>query len=183
MQQLDIIRMLNQTAARDGALVVSDIGSQTQWLYHSGDRESHFYLTGPMGMASSVALGLALSLPNYPVLAIIGDGALAMNLSSLAALSMASPKNLAIALMDNQHYELTGNIPTPSKDVDWLSIIQGFGGFQRIQQIDLQSALTFSNEMGLSFFQAKLLPSNTNPPPFPLTPTLIKSRFQRYLTR
>jgi sulfopyruvate decarboxylase subunit beta len=65
---------------------VSDIGSQTGWLKAASHDARNLYVSGPMGLATSVALGLAAVRPNEQVLAIAGDGALAMNLTSLATI-------------------------------------------------------------------------------------------------
>jgi hypothetical protein len=66
---------------------VSDIGSQTGWLKAASHDARNLYVSGPMGLATSVALGLAAVRPNEQVLAIAGDGALAMNLTSLATIA------------------------------------------------------------------------------------------------
>ena len=57
---------------------VSDIGSQSGWLKASGHDARNLYVSGPMGLATSIALGLAAVRPDEQVLAIAGDGALAM---------------------------------------------------------------------------------------------------------
>ena len=41
---------------------VSDIGSQTGWLKAAGHDPRNLYVSGPMGLATSVALGLAAAL-------------------------------------------------------------------------------------------------------------------------
>ena len=43
---------------------VSDIGSQTGWLKAAGHDPRNLYVSGPMGLATSVALGLAAVRPN-----------------------------------------------------------------------------------------------------------------------
>ena len=58
MEQKDAIKKLATQARDNGALIVSEIGSQTVWLHDGGDHASHLYLSGPMGMAPSVALGV-----------------------------------------------------------------------------------------------------------------------------
>ena len=81
-----------------------------------------------MGLATSVALGLAAVRPNDQVLAIAGDGALAMNLTSLATIAGAKPKNLSILLVDNRIYEFTASVPTPTRELDWLAVGRAFFG-------------------------------------------------------
>ena len=50
---------------------VSDIGSQTGWLKAAGHDPRNLYVSGPMGLATSVALGLAAVRPTEQVLAIV----------------------------------------------------------------------------------------------------------------
>jgi len=47
-----------------------------------------------LGLCSSIGLGLALSLPKRKVFVFDGDGALWMNLGSLATIALHQPKNL-----------------------------------------------------------------------------------------
>jgi thiamine pyrophosphate-dependent acetolactate synthase large subunit-like protein len=181
MQQVDIICHLATAAHANGAVVVSEIGSQTQWLYSTGDHPSHLYLSGPMGMAPSVALGVALAQPQKPVLAICGDGALAMNLNALATISTMAPKNLTLAVMDNGVYDLTGKVLSPSSGLDYEKLTAGLVGFTHYQRIDLGSNLTFSATGGLTLLHAKVAKSADKAPPFPLQPLHIHSRFREYL--
>ncbi|MBI1363279.1 MAG: hypothetical protein GC134_04790 [Proteobacteria bacterium] len=183
MQQVDIIRHLAEAAHASGALVVSEIGSQTQWLYSTGDHPSHLYLSGPMGMAPSVALGVALAQPNKPVLAICGDGALAMNLNALATISYMAPKNLTLAVMDNGVYDLTGKVPSPSSAIDYAQLSAGFKGFTHYQQIDLGTNLVFSADNGLTLLHAQVEKSTAKAPSFPLQPLHIHARFRDYLSQ
>lgn len=129
MKQADAVKILSDWAERHEALVVADIGSQSLWLKAAGDSDRHLYLSGPMGMASSVALGVAAANPDRAVLAICGDGALAMNLTSLATISNAKPANLTVAVMNNGIYEFTKSLPSPSEGVDWDKIAGSFPGF------------------------------------------------------
>jgi thiamine pyrophosphate-dependent acetolactate synthase large subunit-like protein len=181
MQQVDIIRHLAQAAQANGALVVSEIGSQTQWLHSTGDHPSYLYLSGPMGMAPSVALGVALAQPDKPVLAICGDGALAMNLNALATISYMSPKNLTIAVMDNGIYDLTGKVASPSAGLDYAKLAASLKGVKTYQTIDTDSTIVFSASQGLTLLHAVIEKSADKAPSFPLQPTHIHARFQDFL--
>lgn len=178
MEQLDIIKHMAAAAKRDGALVVSEIGSQTQWLYASGDEPHHLYLTGPMGMGPSVALGVALAQPDKPVLAICGDGALAMNLSALTTASYMAPKNLTIAVIDNGVYDLTGKATSPTRGMNFGNIADVFPGFEHATEIDLNADICFKSDSGLTLWHAKVTPAAQKAPPFPLQPLDIHSRFK-----
>ena len=51
-------------------------------------------LSGCMGKASSLGLGLALARPERKVMVLDGDGSLLMNLGTLVTMANKSPKNL-----------------------------------------------------------------------------------------
>ena len=178
--QLEAIAELATAAHRDDALVVSDIGSQTVWLYASGDHPSHLYLTGPMGMASAVALGVALAHPQRPVLAICGDGALIMNLGSLVTISNARPANLTIAVMDNGTYEYTGELPSPSQSVHWPQLIAGLEGFATVENVAVGSNVAFSAADGPRFIWREVTKVDRERPVFPFTGAEVHKRFREY---
>ena len=51
-----------------------------------------------------------------------------MNLTSLATIAGAKPKNLSILLVDNRVYEFTASVPTPTRELDWLAVGRAFFG-------------------------------------------------------
>ncbi|MEJ2131707.1 MAG: thiamine pyrophosphate-dependent enzyme [Gammaproteobacteria bacterium] len=178
LTQLEAIAQLAEAAHRDGALVVSDIGSQTVWLYASGDHPSHLYLTGPMGMASSVALGVALSHPQRPVLGICGDGALAMNLGTLVTVAGARPANLTLAVMDNGTYEYTGELPSPTRSVAWVELVRSLDGFSGVEP--LGGDIAFAATGGPRFVWCAVTRESRERPVFPLTGAEVHRRFRDY---
>lgn len=91
--------------------VVSSLSCTTIDAWQVEDRARNFYLFGGMGMASSIALGLAHAHPGK-VIGLEGDGALLMNLGSLATISVTAPRNLVVIVWDNGCYESTGRQPT-----------------------------------------------------------------------
>ena len=95
-------------ADRGETLVVSGLGSATWDTAAAGDHDNNFYLWGAMGGAVMVGLGLALAQPGRRVLAITGDGEMLMGLGGLATIAAAGPRNLAIAVIDNERYGETG---------------------------------------------------------------------------
>ena len=178
LEQREVIAQLAALAHRDGALVVSEIGSQSVWLHDSGDDPSHLYLSGPMGMASSVALGVALANPDRSVLGICGDGALAMNATSLITASQAAPANLTLAVMDNGVYEFTGSVVSPSQTVDWTAYISGLKGF--VGCLDFADLDGFAMDEGLRFVHCSVAPNSQKAAPFTLSPPEIHKRFKGY---
>ena len=94
--------------ARDGALVVTGLGSATYDVHAHGDRDDNYYLWGAMGGAALTGLGLAQAQPDKRVMVITGDGEMLMAFGALATISVAGPCNLDIIVLDNQHYGETG---------------------------------------------------------------------------
>jgi thiamine pyrophosphate-dependent acetolactate synthase large subunit-like protein len=98
-------RILNQ---RGDALLVTGLGSSSWDAAAAGDQPANFYLWGAMGGAAMVGLGIALAQPGRRVLVITGDGEMTMGLGSLATIGVTAPGNLAICVIDNEHYGETG---------------------------------------------------------------------------
>jgi thiamine pyrophosphate-dependent acetolactate synthase large subunit-like protein len=95
-------------AARDGALVVTGLGSPSYDVHAAGDVDGNYYLWGAMGGAALTGLGVAQAQPNKRVMVITGDGEQLMAFGALATISVAAPKNLDIIVLDNQHFGETG---------------------------------------------------------------------------
>jgi thiamine pyrophosphate-dependent acetolactate synthase large subunit-like protein len=95
-------------ADRGNMLVVSGLGSPTYDCAAAGDHPLNFYLWGAMGSAVTVGLGLALAQPKRRVLVVTGDGEMLMGLGALATVAVKKPDNLAIVVIDNEHYGETG---------------------------------------------------------------------------
>jgi thiamine pyrophosphate-dependent acetolactate synthase large subunit-like protein len=95
-------------ADRGGLLVVTGLGSPTYDVAAAGDHPLNFYLWAGMGSAAMIGLGLALAHPERRVAVITGDGEALMGLGSLATIGAKGAANLAIVVLDNQHYGETG---------------------------------------------------------------------------
>src|SRR5436305_13913437 len=91
-------------AERQDTLVVTGLGSPTYDCAAVGDHPLNFYLWGAMGSAVTVGLGLALAQPERRVLVLTGDGEMLMGLGALATVAVKRPQNLAVVVIDNEHY-------------------------------------------------------------------------------
>jgi len=118
-------------------LVVTIMGACAQELYDLGHCENFFYLEHAMGLASSIGLGLALSLPHEKIVVMDGDGSVLMNLGTLATLARYRPANLTHIIFDNGSLLSTGGFPshTASGVTDLAAIAKGAG----IENVDLVS--------------------------------------------
>ena len=70
---------------------------------------------GAMGLASSLALGIAIGRPDKRVIVLDGDGSLIMNLGTLVTIAEAAPANLLHFVCENGQYESNGGHPIPGK--------------------------------------------------------------------
>jgi thiamine pyrophosphate-dependent acetolactate synthase large subunit-like protein len=95
-------------ADRRDTLVVTGLGSPTYDCAAAGDHPLNFYLWGAMGSAVTIGLGLALAQPKRRVLVLTGDGEMLMGLGALATVAVKRPHNLALVVIDNEHYGETG---------------------------------------------------------------------------
>lgn len=93
---------------RGELICVAGLGAPAYDLAACGNDPLDFPLWGAMGGAAMVGLGLALAQPGRTVLVITGDGEMLMGLGSLATIAVERSKNLALIVLDNQHYGETG---------------------------------------------------------------------------
>ena len=110
-------------------LVVTNMGACAQELYDLGHRDNFFYLQHAMGLASSIGLGLATSLPGAKVVVLDGDGSVLMNLGTFATLARYKPGNLVHIVFDNGSLLSTGGFPSHTADgtTNLAAIARGAG--------------------------------------------------------
>ena len=93
---------------RGDALVVAGLGAPCWDTAAAGDHPLNFYTWGGMGSAAMIGLGMALAQPKRRVLVITGDGEMLMALGAFATIAVQQPRNLAVIVIDNEHYGETG---------------------------------------------------------------------------
>lgn len=127
MSRIDVIRRLVARLAKDEA-VIGGIGNTNFDLWASGQRPQNFYMLGSMGLAVPIAVGVALAQPERQVFALEGDGSLLMQLGALGTVAAAKFKNLAIIVLDNGVYQITGAQPTlTTSGTDLVAMARGAG--------------------------------------------------------
>src|SRR5215468_5875452 len=90
-------------------LIVAGLSGTSRDIAALTNNGTHAYiLTGAMGAACMMGLGLALARPDRRVLVVTGDGELLMNIGALATIAVMNPHNLPIVCIDNGHYGETG---------------------------------------------------------------------------
>ena len=184
MKRYDVIKQIVKTI--DDELLISNIGFPSRELFGIKDRPNTFYMSGSMGMATPIGLGLALALEkhedNRKVIVIDGDGSLLMNFGELVTVYAQNPKNLIIALIDNEAYGSTGSQETYSSKINLYKIAKSIG-FKETYQIDAREKVDdinmchYKNKEGPIFLHIKTNPGNSDAPIIDLTPSQIKNRF------
>jgi thiamine pyrophosphate-dependent acetolactate synthase large subunit-like protein len=92
-----------------------------------------------MGQGVPLALGLCLAKPGLPVVVLIGDGGLLMNLGCLVTAAQFTVP-LTIVLIDNGLYEVTGGQPVANAGrTDFAAVARG-AGFSRVYSYETRDA-------------------------------------------
>ncbi len=126
-------------------------------------------LSGAMGKASNVALGLALAQPERKVMCLDGDGSLLMNLGAMVTLANKTPENLCHVLFDNGVYAVTGGQPVPgSGKADWEGMAKAAGYAATFSFDNLEDLTTSIGEVmsvkGPVFVHLSIKPEIENTP-------------------
>ena len=136
MRRADALAAIYPTLAQEDVVVVTIMGAVAVELYNLGHRPGFFYLEHAMGLASSLGLGLALSLPHVPVVVIDGDGSLLMNLGTLSTMARYHPGNLTHVVFDNESLLSVGGFPTATSTGTDLAGIAQASGVPNVRRAD-----------------------------------------------
>src|SRR6266571_2203360 len=162
-------------------IVVTIMGAVAAELFTLGHRHNFFYLEHSMGLASSMGLGIALSIPEHKVIVIDGDGSLLMNLGTLSTMARYRPGNLLHIVFDNESLLSVGGFPTATATGTDLAGIARASGIPHVEQVDtieqfktsLQGAVTDDR---LTTIIAKV--EAIGPKSFHMDLPLLENRFQ-----
>jgi thiamine pyrophosphate-dependent acetolactate synthase large subunit-like protein len=110
-------------------IVVTNQGASRVWPRIARHPLDFHYNPSTMGGAVPLALGIALACPERPVIVVSGDGALFMSLGSLVSVVAARAANLAVVVLENGVYEVTGGQQTPAAraNLDYAAIARAAG--------------------------------------------------------
>lgn len=167
-------------------LVVASLGANARYLPHLGVRAPYFALCDSMGAAIPLGLGMALARPDRRVIVLEGDGALLMNLGTLATVGAARPDNFVAAVFDNGRYESSGGQALPAARVDFVAIARAVA-FTVAERLTEAAELSAALGRGWSGGGPALLalPTAFDPaeriPPYSERPTEIRLNFSRAL--
>lgn len=122
-------------------IVVTIMGAVAAELYTLGHRDNFFYLEHAMGLASSMGLGIAISMPEHKVVVIDGDGSLLMNLGTLSTLARYKPGNLLHIVFDNESLLSVGGFPTATSTGTDLAGIARASGVPQVMEANTLDSL------------------------------------------
>lgn len=183
MRRYEAIREIMK-AVTDQPLVCN-IGHPSQELFQLADRPQNFYMLGSMGLASSIAHGLALS-QSRKVIAIDGDAAVTMNLGGLATIGHTRPRNLVLVVIDNSANGSTGFQPSFTADRLRIDAVGRAAGIENVQLIADEREIASAVAAALSSDDGPhliVIKTETGMPDgvkvIPLGPIEIKERFMR----
>jgi thiamine pyrophosphate-dependent acetolactate synthase large subunit-like protein len=127
MNRFDLISRMVRLLHHEEA-VIGGIGYSNFDLWAAERRPQNFYMLGSMGLACPIAFGVALAQPRRRVIALEGDGSILMQLGSLSTIAALRPRNLAIVLLDNGAYQITGGQAAASAlGTDLVAMARGAG--------------------------------------------------------
>ena len=173
MKRIDCLKIAAEEIG--DALVISTVGgASAEWnSIRPGDGN---FRCRTLGLVSSIAMGLALALPDRSIVGLDGDGALLMNACGLPTLAWQNPPNLTLLVFDNGIYEASGLRRTATsagtdliamakaagvKNASWASSLDDFR--RLLQEAKGRRALSMigvKSEAGVDYFKTwQRLPS------------------------
>ena len=137
----DALRLIEER--RGDAVVVPTMTAGQGWRKVTGNESLDLPVSGAMGKASSVALGICLAQPDKSVILADGDGSLLMNLGTLVTIAEQAPENLYHFVLDNGCYAVTGGQPVPNAEsVSFATLARGAGYASTFEFDDLEDFAT-----------------------------------------
>ncbi|MET0501048.1 MAG: thiamine pyrophosphate-dependent enzyme [Candidatus Binatia bacterium] len=173
------------TLVKDELFVTTAGGATAEWnAVRPGDGNIQ---VKTLGLCSSIGLGLALSLPKRKIFVFDGDGALWMNMGSLATIGLHRPKNLIHICWDNKQYESSGGEPTVSTagNIDFAGVARNAGipssaSVSTVEELRKAVSHALSHD-GPHFICVLIEAGRTEAPPLRYDELENKYRFIRYI--
>ncbi len=183
ISRLEAIRLV-MTEIGDAA-VVSANGYPSREAFAVDDRPQNFYMIGSMGLAASIALGVALAQPARRTVVLDGDGNLLMNLGALANVATLAPRNFVHCVFDNEAYGSTGNQRSVSAHVR-LDRVAAAAGYRTVAAAtDAEGVAAALRAMlaadGPHFLLVKVTREEADVPRISHSPHAIRDRFRAAL--
>jgi phosphonopyruvate decarboxylase len=136
-------RLENSTLTREEALeqllnlcgqnflIVSTTGKTSREVFElrakHGKNQRDFLTVGGMGHTSSIALGVAIGLPERHVVCLDGDGSLLMHMGAMPVIVNYKPKKFLHVLLNNESHESVGGQSTSAGNIDFHKLADAVG--------------------------------------------------------
>jgi sulfopyruvate decarboxylase subunit beta len=185
MQRFECLKILAPLCG--DALAVTSAGAVTLEWNALRPSDGNFRVR-TLGLCSSIALGMALGLPERRVVALDGDGSLLMNLCSLPTVARMKPKNFLHIVFDNGVYEASGSKQTATGSGADLVGLARAAGIENAHWTNSLEKLAQTAKRGLSgdgpsFIGVKVSTERASVPPYPIDEVENKYRFIRYVEK
>lgn len=131
LKREDAIQAVLETIG-EGDVVVSTTGMASREVFELRERKGQghrndFLTVGAMGHCSQIALGIALERREKDVYVLDGDGAVIMQMGSLAIIGTEAPANFKHVLINNGAHDSVGGQPTAGFRVDFGAMAKACG--------------------------------------------------------
>ena len=150
----------------DNTIYIATTGRATRELFYLRKKrnEGHghdFLNVGAMGHASSVALGIAMTLDSRLIVCLDGDASALMHLGSFSMASEVKAANMLHVVLNNGAHESVGGQPSAGYKVDFTKIAEGAGYHTFGRAVEdretLQAALkSFVSDKGPFFIDMRI---------------------------
>jgi thiamine pyrophosphate-dependent acetolactate synthase large subunit-like protein len=151
--------MIDQAAATQALVkrlapdvpVIASLGNPGLHLFNADPaRTRNFNFRNAMGMANSMALGVAMAAPEQLCVLLDADGSLLMNLSALPTAGWRAPRNLVHVCWDNRMYEMTGKQETATAGPADLAAMAEASGYPHVERVETLAAFEAAIDRALS---------------------------------
>ncbi|MDR0662174.1 MAG: phosphonopyruvate decarboxylase [Holosporales bacterium] len=167
LQREEALAVLLEALAQEDCLIATT-GKSGRELFELRIRRQEtpydFLTVGGMGHASSIALGVALAMPDRRIVCLDGDGALIMHLGAMGVIGSLRPTNFLHVLLNNYCHESVGGQPTCSASMDFakISAACGYASYARATSVEnLTTAICcLQGKKGPHFLEICLLPGS-----------------------
>ena len=149
---------------------------------------NELFVVGGMGLASQVALGIALGTKDRRVWCLDGDGSLLMHLGSAATIAASRANNFIHVLFNNGLHESVGGFATSNPATDFPAVSRACGysaaaSVSTAAELDLLTSW-IRNKSGPYFLQLCVAPNpDLNIPRPSMSPLENKARFMDTLSK
>lgn len=187
MKRRETIKTIIQIIS-EREVIISSTGLISRELFDIKDLPRNFYMTGSMGLASSLGLGVAINKPKKKIITVEGDASLLMNLGGLATIGHFKPENLIHIVLDNNSYDSCSKEPSISNTakLDDVANTVGYNVVRRVvNKKELADALRESlrQNNGPVFILTKIELGGYRDLPRPLKLDKITKRFKKFLLK